>query len=166
MGTGLELVAYGALATTAASAYTQYRAAGVQSNALKDQGRLQQEQFALERQKADIENIRQARAAVRQARIARATVINQGADTGTLGSSGVQGGASSVGAQLGANLDFFNEMHGLNDQIITTQAARGDAVIAGAQAQADSAKAGAIGSLGGTVFGAAGGFKTIFSTKT
>lgn len=161
---GIETaVAVIGLVIAGAGAYSQHEAGQDQKDALKKQGNLQREQFELERRKADIESARNARSAVRQARIARASIINAGADSGTLTSSGVQGGASSVGSQLEGNLDFFNTMHGLNEQIISTQAERGDAVIAGGQAQADSAKAGAIGAIGGTVFGAAGGFKTIFS---
>lgn len=144
-------------------------AAGEQSAALQDQAASQREQFALQQQQADIVNTRTVREAVRQARVARAAIINAGGNTGTLGSSGVQGGASSVNAQLSGNLNFFGTMAGLNrsitDTAIDQSVAAERAGVAGgkaAVAQANSAAWGAYGNLGGTIFSGAGGFRTIF----
>lgn len=144
-------------------------AAQDQSAALQDQAAAQREQFALQQQQADIANTRSVRQAVRQARVARASIINAGGNTGTLGSSGVMGGASSVNAQLSSNFNFFGTMAGLNRSITDTQidqsvAAERAGVAGGriAVANAESAAWGAYGNLGGTIFQGAGGFRTIF----
>lgn len=102
--------------------------------------------------------------------MARATVINAGANSGTLNSSGVQGGVSSVVAQNSANMSFFSQMGTLNSGVLDTQIAQGAAAARAGQAggditvaQAEGAQAGALANLGGTIFSAAGGYKTIFS---
>jgi hypothetical protein len=173
---GFEAAAAIGIGMVGASAIEQNRqarhaanAAEDQSAALQAQARAQREQFALEQRKADIANARTVRQAVRQARVARAAIINAGGNTGTLGSSGVQGGASSVGAQLSSNLDFFGTMAGLNRSVTDTQidqsvAAERAGVAGGriAVANAESAAWGAMGQLGGTIFHDFGGFKKIF----
>lgn len=159
-------IAVAALVVASFAAYQQYEAAGDQADAAKKQGEAlerqgtaQKDQFDLESKRADIQNARQARAAIRQGRIARASVINAGANTGTLMSSGVAGGAGSVQSQTAGNLSFFNETGGINQQIIGTQRRQGQAATDAGVAQAEmlvnqgeSAQWGAIGQLGGTVF--------------
>lgn len=86
-----------------------------------DQRIARQQQFLAEHRKATVENLRSVRAAVRQARLARGTLTNMGANTGVSGSSGIQGGISSVGSQLSANLSFFTQMDTLNSQGLSAQ---------------------------------------------
>ena len=69
-----------------------------------------QQIFLADMRRANVENIRAARTAVREARIARAQIVNTAANNNTQASSGAIGGASSVVAQLGANLSFFNQL--------------------------------------------------------
>ena len=138
-------------------------------DAKKAQGRMaqaQRDQAAVEARKADVMNVRTLRNAVRQARVARAAVINMGANAGTLGSSGVLGGTASIIAQRNANLGFFGQMDQLNDQVTETQVRQADASADLGGAQAQSAIGGALGVVGGTIFNSTSstknGWKTIF----
>ena len=151
---GLAVAAYGA--------YTQYEAAGDAAHAAGQASAAQQRQAQLEQRRADIQNARQLRSAVRQARIARASVLNQGANAGTSFSSGVLGGVDSVTAQERSNVGFFNQMTELQGDVTQAKIAEGTAMAGVSEAQADGNRAAAIGSLGGTIFSAAGGYKTIF----
>lgn len=176
MGISTTVLAVAGFAASAFSAIQQMDAAEDAAQAQREQGEAmnrqaaaQREQFELNKRQSDIENARSVRTAVRQARIARAAIINSGANAGALQSSGVEGGAGSIGSQLGGNLTYFGQMGTLNNQVIDTQirqgAAASDAGAAqgrAAVAQQESASWGALGSLGGTVFSGAGGFKTIF----
>jgi hypothetical protein len=140
-----------------------------QADAMQEQAGHQRNQLELNRKQADLQAARQVRSAVRQARIARASVINTGANANTSGSSGVLGGASSISSQNASNMSFFSSMGSLNNQVIDSQVAQGHAAArAGAAqgdayvAQAEAAQWGALGNLGGTIFSSAGGFRTIF----
>jgi hypothetical protein len=83
---------------------------------------------------------------------------NVGAQTGGMGSSGMFGGVSSVGSQLGSNLGYMSEIASANTAIggaaMDYSRAMGDASIASSQANQWSSVAG----VGATVFGALGGF--------
>lgn len=136
------------LAVSAAGAYMQHEAA-------QDAADAQRSQADAEQRRADIQHARQVRAAVRQARVARGSIINQGALGNTSQSTGVLGGVASVGSQLNSNLSYLNESAANAKDYAAASARIGEA-------QADAATAGAIGSLGGTIFSGAGGFKTIF----
>lgn len=70
----------------------------------------QRKQQRLEQASNDIQRRREKIAAVRQAQISRATVIQEGANTGTSESSGVQGAVASLGSQEAANLNLINQL--------------------------------------------------------
>jgi len=87
---------------------------------------------------AEIRNERQRREAVRKARVARAQVVSRGQQSGgDLGSSSVQGGTGSVGAQLGANLSFLDQSTAAQSSIF--------------EASAASASAASLGQVAGTI---------------
>jgi hypothetical protein len=111
--------------------------------------RASQRQMAAEQRKADIENVRQARESVRRARLAQASIINQGAVSGTLMGSGVAGGVSSVGSQMAGNLGFMSDIAKENTTIFSMAQQ-------GAKASANAAIYGQIGELGMK-------YRTIFS---
>lgn len=157
---GIE-VAVASLAITAGSAYMQYQAAQDQKDALEDQARASRAQFEAQQRRADIENARSMRQAVRQARAARSVVVNAGANSGTLTSSGVQGGVASIGSQLNSNLSYIGDIAETNAEIAAASLASNQAQIAQGQASAEGAQWGAIGSLSSTIFQASGGFRTI-----
>lgn len=144
------------------SAYKQYEAGKDAADATRRQADETRRQGQIAQRQADIQNARQMRAAVRQARIARASVVNTGANAGTLTSSGVTGGVSSIGSQLQSNLTTFNQLDQFNDEAVASQTAAGVAAADATIAKAESAQWGALGQLGGTVFEGAGGYKTIF----
>jgi hypothetical protein len=133
-----------------------------QTQAIERQAVEVRRQAELEQRRADIQNARQIRMAMRQARIARASVVNTGANAGTLGSSGVLGGVASIGSQFEANRSFMGQMGQISDATTESQARAGVAVGEQAVAGAEGAAWGALGQLGGTIFEAGGGFKTIF----
>lgn len=76
----------------------------------QQQAKEQRKQQRLEQAANDIQRRREKIAAVRQAQIARATVIQEGANTGTSESSGVQGAVASIGSQEAANLNLINQL--------------------------------------------------------
>ena len=117
-----------------------------------------QQQYAAERKKAEIQNIRSVRQQIRQSRVAQSTMLNVGAQTGGMGGSALAGGMSSVGSQLGSNLNYMSQIATANTAIsgaaLNYSTAMGDASIASSEANQWAAVAG----LGSTVFGAVGGF--------
>lgn len=64
-----------------------------------------------------VQTRRQNVQALREAQIKRAMLAQQSASTGTLGSSGFEGGTSSLQSQLGSNLGFANQMTEFNRNI-------------------------------------------------
>ena len=123
-----------------------------------------QRQYEAESKKAEIQNIRSVRQQIRQSRVAQSTMLNVGAQTGGMGGSALAGGMSSVGSQLGSNLDYMSQIATANTAIgaaaLDYSTAMGDASIAGSKASQWSSVA----ALGGTVFGAVGGFPKTPST--
>lgn len=167
------IVAAVALTVAAAGAYVQYDAAQKQASAQKQMANQQQaaaeKQFNEQKKLAELENVRSVRAQLRAERAAKARIINQGAGAGTIGSSGVAGGVSSVGAQTASNLGFMSDSAGIRSNIGAAQLEYGNAGYQGAISMANAGAYGAIGgalsSVGGTVFQGAGGFKTLFNTE-
>lgn len=164
MAFATSTIALVSLGVAAAGTYMQYEGAKESAAAGRRQADAMREQAALEQRKADIQNLRQVRAAVRQARMARAAVINTGANVGTLGSSGVMGGASSVTSNNSSNMSFFGQMSDLNSGIYSTQVEQAGALQDKGDAAVTSAMGGALGRLGGTIFSDMGGFKTVFQS--
>jgi hypothetical protein len=117
-----------------------------------------QRQYAAESKKAEIQNIRSVRQQIRQSRVAQSSMLNVGAQTGGTGGSALAGGMSSVGSQLGSNLDYMSQIATANTAIggaaMDYSTAMGDASIASSKASQYAAVA----NLGGTVFGSVGGF--------
>jgi hypothetical protein len=161
--TTIALVAGGGL-----YAYGTNESIRQQKNARRATERAQaasERQYAAETKKAEIQNIRSARQQIRQSRIAQSSMLNVGAQTGGMGGSAMSGGMSSVGSQLGSNLDYMSQIATANTAIggaaLDYSMAMGDASIASSKAQTASSVAG----LGGTVFNAVGGFPKSAPTK-
>lgn len=133
MGTGMEFFVLAAASTAAQID---------QSNRAR---RASKAMSAAEQRRADIENVYKTRQAVRQARLAQGSMINQAALTGGMGSSGLAGGVSSVASQLGGNLSFMDAVARENNVIIGT----GNTVN---KAQTNAAVWGQIGKMSGTIF--------------
>jgi hypothetical protein len=157
-------LAIGGLAMSVASAQQQKSAANEARDAQERSAAESRKQAVLEQKRADVQNARQLRNAVRQARIARGVVINSGANSGTSKSSGVMGGVSSIDSQESANTGFASTIGEINSGVQASQVEQANASVAYGKAQGDSAEWGAFGKLGSTVFDAAGGFKTIFDS--
>lgn len=144
-------VALLALATVGATAASiqQTRQAGKQAK----------RQFEAEQRKAEIENVRNVRQQVRQARLAQAAMLNTAAVGNTMGSSGVLGGMSSIGSQLQGNLGFMSD-------IATENTAISSAAISAAGASSRAQVFGQIGQLAGTIFSDMGGFNKMFPAES
>lgn len=156
------IVAGVGLGLSAVSAVQQRQAGKAAESNARAMAQSQREQADMERRRADIQNTRSLRQNIRQSRVARATILNTGANVGTSGSSGVQGGAASVGAQSAANQGYFSAMQDINQNVTTIQGNQANLFAESGSIQADAAMAGALGGLGGTIFSGANGFKTIF----
>ena len=117
-------------------------------------GKAAQRQYEAENRRAEVQNIRSVRQQIREARLAQASMLNTGAQSGGMGGSGLAGGISSVGTQLAGNMNYMQ-------QIAEQNTAIGAAASAGAQASSNAAVYGSIGQLGGTIFSAMGGPKAL-----
>ena len=140
---GIETAFYIMAGAAAASAYSSYQS-----------GKASQRQFAAEQRRAEIQNVRNVRQQIREARLAQASMTNVAAQTGGMGGSALAGGTSSVGAQLAGNLSYMTDIARENTAIT---AAAADA----AQAQSNAAVFGSIGQLAGTIFQAQGGYQAL-----
>lgn len=117
----------------------------------QQQASAQKKQIEAQRRMADIENARQRREAVRQARIARASVISQGEAQGVSGSTGIAGGVAGIQQQMGYNLSFLDQMQDANTQ----------AAVFGQKAADYGAQAGLFGQIASTAYNDFGGKKEI-----
>jgi hypothetical protein len=152
MPTGV-IMAIGAVVTATASVASMNQ----QKRAGKAQAAATQTQIQMQKTKAT----RERRQSIRANIAARSRMRNQAELTGVAGSSGAEGGASSVSTQGGANLGFSSQMSGLGQQFTTFS---GQA----AQASSKAAMFGSLANLGGQVmsFGQAGGFGSSTTTGT
>ena len=91
---------------------------------------------------------------VRQAKIARSSVVQQGENQGVGGSSAVLGGAGGVKSQAGGNIGFANQIFGLQNSIHRLQQSamsfQGQSQAFGAVANLASAGMGMAGGMGAT----------------
>ncbi len=99
----------GVVTALAVMATATVYSAGEQRKANKANKRARKEQ-----QKADkLRSQKSAVEQIRQAQIARASIVQSGENQGVGGSSGVLGGAGSVSAQAAGNLGFANQVFAL-----------------------------------------------------
>lgn len=144
MGLDPITLAYIAVGTAAASAYSSYQS-----------GKAAQRQYAAEQRRAEIQNVRNVRQQIREARLAQASMTNVAAQTGGMGGSALAGGTSSVGAQLAGNLNYMTDIARENTAIT---AAAADA----AQWQTTATIFGTVGKVAGVGAEATGGYQQLF----
>lgn len=148
---GLEVAAWAALAVTVGSTAMQMenqrKAAGEQKDARKEQQAMNAAQAAQER-----------RQQIREERIRRARILQSSANTGVSASSGEAGAVGGLATQLSGNVGFNRGQIRSAGMISDFQQNAQDAI--------DSANLwGQVGQLSGSIFGAAGGFNTIFGSQ-
>lgn len=110
--------------------------------------RAQKKAASAQRQQENNARRRSARQNIRQAQIARASVVAGAIGSGAAGSSGAQGGAGAVGSRLGEALGFSSQQSALSN-IVSRQSER---------ANFFSGVAG----VGANLFQLGGGFGTLF----
>lgn len=145
---GLEFAAYASLAVSAASAYKQHESS---QEAAREQKKAQK----LSQKRADIKAARARYQAIREARIKRAEATVQAEAGGVMDSSGFAGGVGSARTQIAAGVGESLQLQGLAGK-------ESAALQSAADAQSQAATWGAIGGVSGSIFDAAGGYKTIF----
>jgi hypothetical protein len=104
----------------------------------------------LQEQQQAVATRRSQRQAIRQAVIARGAAINNAGAANALGGSGLAGGVSSVGSQVGEQLGFSTQMSGISGGINA--------------ANRSAARWGALSQLGFTGFQMGGGFNGIMQS--
>lgn len=163
---GIETIAIAGLVLgVGAAAYNadqQRSAANKQNDALETQKKESIKQAGINKQIADIKNVREQRALIRRSRVQAAAIENYSANHGTSGSTGSIGAEASLSTQTTGELGYFGQVSDAQDKLYASQTAQIGAARSGASDQARIATVGAIGNLAGTVFSGAGGFKTIF----
>lgn len=156
---------YVAIAAIATMVYGSSKAEDAEDDAHKarqDQAAEQRTQFVSQQRIADIKNNRERADLARQSRVARAQILNTGANTNTTFSSGVSGGIASVASQAATNFGMFNALGANQADIISSQMRESTAIARLGNAQGSMANAQSIFNLGAAAFSASGGFKTIF----
>lgn len=163
MGPAATVIAAVAVGVSAVGTVMQMEAAKdakkAQSQAAEEQSKANAEQKA--------QNAAQAAAARRQAireeRVKRARVMQAATNTGVSQSSGEMGATGSLSTQLGANLGFNLGANASADRISNYNQNAADLIGSAQNKMADAQMWGSIGSLGTSVFSAAGGFKSVSS---
>jgi hypothetical protein len=127
-------------------------------------GRAQEQarqQYAAESKKAEIQNIRSVRQQVRQSRISQSSMLNVGAQTGGMGSSGLAGGVSSVGSQLGSNIDYMSQIAKQNTAIGGFALGYNTEMANASMAASRQQLAGAQMGMATSIFGGMGGYEKV-----
>ena len=125
---------------TAGSAYSSYQA-----------GRETKKQYQAEQRRAEVQNIRNVRASIREARMAQGQMFNVAAQTGGMGGSALAGGVSSTQSQLAGNLGYMSDIAQENTAI-------SNAAISASQWQTTATIFGAVGSAA-DMYGKVKGYK-------
>lgn len=136
-----------AIGTGLGAAYTY----GQQARATKSAAQAAQRRFEVSERKAEVQNVRSFRQAIRQQRLAQGAMMNVAAQTGGFGGSGLAGGLASAASQTAGTVGTMQEIAQYNTQM-------GQAAV---QESKSLAEANLYGQLGGTmlnIFGQAGGF--------
>lgn len=131
----------------AAMIVTALAAVGTTSYNMVQQADAQKKQEQLQA----LEQAKKTRQQIAQARMASAEIQNQGANSGTTLSSGVEGGMGSVAAQMASNLGYLTQSSAIQSDI--------------RQDQSNMALASGIGGLVQGVAGAAGAYASASSTS-
>jgi hypothetical protein len=132
---GIETILLSAaIAGTAGSIYSTQQA-----------GRASRRQMEAEQRKAEIQNVRNVRQSIREARLSQASIESQGALSGALMGTGVAGGMSSVSAQLGGNLNYISSIAEENTNIF-------NAGMAASRASTNATIFGQVGQLAGSAY--------------
>ena len=97
------------------------------------------------RRRAEVENIRNTRKAIRESRLAAGGIANSAALGGGMGSSGEAGAMGSTQSQTGSQVGAIQQGAASNAAMAGYQAE-------GARASANAASWGAVGNLAGTMF--------------
>lgn len=130
-----------------------------QQKGLRQQAAAQERQFTLQQKQADIQNVRSARAAFRQARIAQAAMTNVAYQTGGAGSTGLAGGLASAQTQTAGRIGQMTQTAQANAQI-------GEAGLQALRAGSNAAIYGTVGDITQTIFGSVGGFRIVGTALT
>lgn len=107
---------------------------------------------------ADLENRKARIQAVREARIKRQQMIAAAGATGSMESSGLAGGTSSLASQLGSNVGFANQRQAISTNVmnLTNKATK---------AENQAGIYSAIGDIGDTIFSDLGGYNNLFDKQ-
>lgn len=89
----------------------------VGANATRKAAKAQERQAQEQLKQQQLSARQSQRQAVREAQIRRSQTMAAGQALGVVGSSGVSGGTSSLGSQLGGSLGFASQMSGLSTNI-------------------------------------------------
>ena len=143
-------------------AVDQKKAAGEAKHQAAVSAAEQRKQFDSQQRIADIKNARERAQLARQRRIQRGAVAATASNTNTSDSSGAIGGLASIDTQAATNLGNFGSVQQNQKDIVDSQGRQGTAEAGKIQAQADISSGQALFNVGSSVFGATGGFKTIF----
>lgn len=104
-----------------------------------DNTRLATEQAALNQKMADVQNVRSARAAIRQQRAQAASIANSAQISGTVGASRTAGVLGGLSSGLAGDINYFGSMAGMQRQSNVLQLQQAQSDIAGAVSASESA---------------------------
>lgn len=164
----MTIIAVAGLAMSGVSMMQQMGAADDMREAESRRMAAQTKMNESQQRQSDVEAQRQRVAQVREERIKRAQVLASTGNTsmGISGTSSLQGSTGSLGTQMGANIGYINQQQGFATEQSGYNQEMGAASSSIFTAQNSAAGWQQIGSLGGSLFSAGGGFSTIFGKKT
>ena len=113
-----------------------------------------QRRFEISERKAEVQNVRSFRQAIRQQRLAQGAMMNIAAQTGGIGGSGLAGGMASTTSQTAGTVGTMQEIAQYNTQM-------GQAAVQESKSLAEANLYGQLGNLGTTMFTQTGGFNAI-----
>ena len=155
---GLAISAGGAIM----SYQQQQKAQSASQRAARDQRRAQGVATAQNAQQAAQERRQQ----IREERIKRASILQQSENTGTATSSGEVGSLGGMQTHLGANLGFNQGAFMAGQQISGFNQSSANHMQTAQSAQGRAGMWGQVSSIGGSIFGQAGGWQTLFGNNT
>lgn len=136
--------------------------------AARHQADLQKQANAEIQARNNAQRAQEQRQLIREARIKNARMEQMSANTGTTGSSGEMGASSAISTNLSSSLGMNNNISAITDNISELNSQIADSQVDQMNAQKTGVLGSGLTSIGGSMFSAAGGYKTvstIFSTK-
>jgi hypothetical protein len=131
----------------------------------RKQAKLAQHEAEAQQRITDMQNQKAAREQLRKERIAKASVINAAANSGTTGSTGELGAIGSLGSESASNIGMLQSSVAAQSSVAGDEAQRLEISKGMATSSMIGGVAGAVGGVANGVFEGAGGYESLFASN-